>query len=631
MSAAQGSADEPIRPPRSDLFDLLDAPAEPAFEQVTRILASALGVPIVVLALTEHDRPLIKSCVGLNPRQSQRDRALCTQLALAPGTVLIVDDLHADPRFSQHPLVIEQPQLHFYAGAPIRTTYGAVVGTLYALAPQPRTLSDAQQQVLTDLAAVIARELEQRQEALSVQRLILNLQERLEETAVRYQSAFELAAAGIALVGLDGSWMKVNSALCKILGYSESELMRLTFQDLTHPEDLDADLTQLQDLRDGWIDRYRMEKRYRRKDGHVIWATLSVALRRHADGGPHHFISVIEDITEQKETEQALRRLQHDLERRVEHRTRALEAANRRLGDSEAELRSVIENAHDAYVCIDAQGLVTDWNHQAEITFGWTRIEALGRALDTLIVPPDMREAHRRGLAHYLNSGDGPVLNKRLELSAVRRDGQLFPIELRICPIELNGRTLFSAFLHDITERRQAELRREREARQDALTGLPNRRALFEQLPLAIERARAEHSTLSVLFLDLDGFKRVNDSMGHEVGDALLRQAAERLSACLPPGALLARLAGDEFTVLLADDDEAGAEALAIALQQAIAGAAVMLDGRAQYVDVSVGLAHWTADQPATTADALMREADGAMYRSKHAKRERFRNATSTR
>ncbi len=126
----------------------------------------------------------------------------------------------------------------------------------------------------------------------------------LSESEERFRTTFEQAAVGIAHVGLDGSWLRVNARLCAMLGYGAEELRSLTFQTLTHPDDLDADLEQVQRLLAGDIDTYSLDKRYLRRDSGVIWANLTVSLHRDADGAPQYFISVMQDISKRKAAEQ---------------------------------------------------------------------------------------------------------------------------------------------------------------------------------------------------------------------------------------------------------------------------------------------------------------------------------------
>ncbi len=156
--------------------------------------------------------------------------------------------------------------------------------------------------------------------------------------------------------------------------------------------------------------------------------------------------------------------LNADLEERVQQRTDLLtkEIAERKHGvellrDSEAILSATINSALDAVVQMDAAGIITRWNTQAEEIFGWKRGEAIGRMLHETIIPPQYREAHIRGMKHFLVSGEGPVLNKRIEISALHRDGHEFPIELSITPLKIAGRYEFTAFIRDITERKRAQ------------------------------------------------------------------------------------------------------------------------------------------------------------------------------
>ena len=142
----------------------------------------------------------------------------------------------------------------------------------------------------------------------------------------------------------------------------------------------------------------------------------------------------------------------------------------RRSCASEERRRLILDNAHDAFVAMSADGLIAEWNRQAEITFGWPRAEAVGRVLSETIIPPQFREAHSRGLARFLATGEGPLLNRVLEVPALRRDGGEFPAEISIAPVRLGEQYLFAAFIRDVTERKRAEeeLHRAKEAAEAA-------------------------------------------------------------------------------------------------------------------------------------------------------------------
>lgn len=144
-----------------------------------------------------------------------------------------------------------------------------------------------------------------------------------------------------------------------------------------------------------------------------------------------------------------LSKLERELERREQYEKELLSQRQR--------TDTILESAHEAYICIDQQGLVREWNANAASTFGWTKGEVIGQSLTSLIIPDRYREAHNRGIAHFLKTGEGLVLNRRIELPAVRRDGQEIPIELTITAVSLGDRMEFPCFLRDITERKQAE------------------------------------------------------------------------------------------------------------------------------------------------------------------------------
>ncbi len=152
-----------------------------------------------------------------------------------------------------------------------------------------------------------------------------------------------------------------------------------------------------------------------------------------------------------------LLRARTDLERRVEERTAELSHRTEELRTSEERLRQILDTALDAVVVMDAESRITGWSAQAEAIFGWKRAEVIGRPLTETIIPARYREAHHGGLQHYLQTGEGPVLHQRLELEALHREGHEFPIEISITPLQLPGSVSFSAFVRDITGRRESE------------------------------------------------------------------------------------------------------------------------------------------------------------------------------
>jgi diguanylate cyclase (GGDEF)-like protein len=230
-----------------------------------------------------------------------------------------------------------------------------------------------------------------------------------------------------------------------------------------------------------------------------------------------------------------------------------------------------------------------------------------------------MVSAHQKGMLRFVGTGVSTVLGKRLELPAVRKDGSELIVEVRISALALHGETIFSAFLHDITARKEAEARREYESRHDMLTNLMNRRALLETLPIAQSRTTRTGKSMALLFIDLDGFKAVNDDYGHDAGDTVLRAVGLRLQQAVRKTDSVFRLAGDEFTVLLEamsdtfDDARQVAEKIIAELGQPVA-----IEAGLAHVNASIGMAVFTA-QGSATPEALLKEADRQMYAAKRA------------
>lgn len=612
-------------------LNILDTPSEEAFDRITRLVAHILDVPIALVSLVDTDRQWFKSRIGIDANETPREVAFCAH-AIAQTTPLIVTDTTQDSRFMSNALVTGNPNIRFYAGVPLRSIGGLSIGTLCAIDSKPRQLSPDEISILVDLAALVSKEMQMREAMLLSHARSEQAIQALEDVEARFRTIFERAGVGIAMVAPDGGWLRVNDALCQIVGYSQDEFIKLTFQDITHPDDLNTDLSLLQQLINNDIDHYQLEKRYITKSGRSVWIDLIVTKKLSINGELEYFISIIKNIQEQKEAEASLAKLHKELESRVETRTKDLQLANEMLSASiaqqlrfeqelrrrEAELQMVLQNANDAYVCIDHHGVIRDWNQQAEHTFGWSREEAIGRPLDETIIPAQMRDAHKTGLARYLATGKHHVLNQHIELTAVRRDGMTLPVEVRISPLFIDGKTIFSAFLHDITERKQAEAIREYEATHDALTGLHNRRGMFNLLPEAIARAKRTQTSLALLYIDLDGFKKINDAHGHDTGDTVLRVIGTRLQESIRKTDTAVRLGGDEFTIVLENikhgtpDANIIAQKILKAIQQPIEIGSITAA-----LSASIGIAIHHADD-VINADQLISQADSAMYEAKN-------------
>ena len=292
------------------------------------------------------------------------------------------------------------------------------------------------------------------------------------------------------------------------------------------------------------------------------------------------------------------------------------------LAESQSRLRAIIETALDAVVQINAAGTITGWNAQAETIFGWSCAEALGRALHETVIPPQYHEAHVMGMQRFLRGGTGPILNARTEISGLHRSGREFPIELTVTPITTAQGYEFSAFIRDITQKKQSEGLIWKQANFDALTNLPNRHMLFDRLGQEIKRAERAHLPIALLYLDLDRFKEVNDTLGHSMGDRLLLEASRRISACVRDTDTVARMGGDEFILILTDLSEVKKiDSLAQTILDALAKP-FALERESAFVTASIGITLYPHD--ATEMEALIQSADQAMYAAKNTGRNRY-------
>ncbi|HEV3364842.1 MAG TPA: EAL domain-containing protein, partial [Acidimicrobiia bacterium] len=306
---------------------------------------------------------------------------------------------------------------------------------------------------------------------------------------------------------------------------------------------------------------------------------------------------------------------------RVFERQQAAEALCR----GEERLRQILDTAGDAFIAMDDQGCITAWNEAAEGVFGWMRSEVLGCAVADVMIPPAYRQAHQAGLRRFLATGEARVLGQRLELTALHRDGHEFPVEVTLWALPTENGWSFYTFGRDISERKRDEETLRYQTLHDQLTGLPNRTLLLDRLTQALaraDRAGPDPRGPALLFVDLDRFKAVNDSLGHDAGDQLLVAVARRLEEGVRPTDTVARLAGDEFVVLCDGvTDASGAVAAAERLRAALAEP-IRLDTDLVHLTASVGIA--LADDSTNTPEALLQAADVAMYRAKQDGRSRF-------
>lgn len=383
----------------------------------------------------------------------------------------------------------------------------------------------------------------------------------------------------------------VNPAFQALTGYSAQEVLGHNCRFLQGP---DTDMAARKMIRQSHAkgEPARVVLENYRKDGTPFWNDLSIAPVRDNDGAVSHFIYVQNDVTE---------------------RYRAEERARLAV--------SVFDSAREGILITDAFGKVLSTNRAFTAITGYAHDEILGRN-PRFMQSGQQESSFYRGMWEELKErGEwrGEIWNRR-------KDGAVVPLLLSISAVP-NAEgivTHFVAFYTDIMRLKEAERRLEMLAYYDPLTGLPNRTLIYERLHQAISRAERENTRIGIMFLDLDRFKVINDTLGHEMGDQLLCQVAGRIKDCLRQVDTVARLGGDEFIVLLEKVEHI--QQIHHVVQRVLAAlvAPYQLSGRREvYSGASIGIAFFPED--GADVDTLLRNADTAMYRSKSEGRNGYR------
>ena len=408
--------------------------------------------------------------------------------------------------------------------------------------------------------------------------------------------AFQQCAIGMALMDEHGRWLDVNDEFCQMMGMARAELLNRSYDELTVPEDVPASHGERQRLLSGQADSVDLEKRYRRPDGSVIWVSIRASIvRNHAHLGTV-LVTQARDVTEERATRLALEQHQSSLELALaggdlglwhwlirSRQVRFDERARRILGYEKGELESHDDSVLDLLHPEDRPRVEAEF----EIQLG-----GAAQALDLVV-----RLRHRAG--HYM----WLLLRGRV----TERNSKGFAAKI-------------SGTLMDVTKWKELESRLTRLASTDELTGLLNRRAGVQALDHAIDSSRRDGRPLSMVLLDVDRFKAINDRFGHEVGDQVLAAIGTYLREHQRASDQAIRWGGEEFAVILHDSDAESALAQVRLMFDGIAGLADQLD-RLDSLTASFGVVSLRADE---SSRELMKRADSLMYRAKAAGRARI-------
>lgn len=406
----------------------------------------------------------------------------------------------------------------------------------------------------------------------------------LAESGQIFRTVLEATPQAVIAVDAGGIIAYANPRTVDVFGYRSSELLGRSVELLIperfsgrHPGHFERFTSQPQGRRMG-IGR---ELVARHRDGREFPIEVSLSPVTTSDG--LLVFAMCTDLTARREAEAAVQ-------------------------EAEQRARLLLEQAADALLILDRTGRIIDANQQACQALRYERQALIGRPIAEVHV-----DLGRRGLLPPLDALV-PGETVMVEGTYQRGDGSTFPVEVRFGAIEARGGTQVLASARDVTERRRTQRRLERLAHHDQLTGLPNRMRFSQRLEEAISAAHAGADG-AVLLLDLDLFKQVNDTLGHQAGDDLLTQVARRLRQTVRSGDSVARLGGDEFGIVLGavrgiEEARSAAERVLVTIRQPF-----QIGGRPVTISGSIGIVLLHADAP--TSDVVMREVDIAMYRAK--------------
>ena len=281
-------------------YHILDTPPERDFDDLASLAARICGTPFAFVSLIDTGRQWFKAKVGFEVSETSRDLAFCAHTILQ-SDLLVVPDTSSDERFSTHPAVTGPPYIRFYAGAPLVTPDGYALGTLCVVDHAPHELTPEQTNGLRALSRQVV-------DVLELRRTRADLASALQKSEERWRAVFEKSAIGVALTGENGQFLVVNRAYEKMLGYTEGELLKLSFFDVTPEEFHEPNRTLAAEMWTEKRQRYELEKPYRRKDGSLIWVRLHASLVPGSGSTRRLALAICEDITERRRAEEALRK-----------------------------------------------------------------------------------------------------------------------------------------------------------------------------------------------------------------------------------------------------------------------------------------------------------------------------------
>lgn len=413
----------------------------------------------------------------------------------------------------------------------------------------------------------------------------------LRESEARLRSFFDLPLIGFSIIEPGKPGIVANERLAQMFGYSRSELLQISWNDITHPDDMDVSTREYERLMAGEISNYAIEKRYVRKDGSILWVAIAVSALRGENGAVKQICGYFEDISERKAAEQALR-------------------------ISEDRYRTAFQTSLDFILLTRLKDtLIIDANQTFVHVTGYQLKEVVGKTAHEIGLWYDWEE-RKRLIAALREKGALRDIQTRLR----RKNGEDFWGLLSSSIIDIAGEPHILTMVRDITEAKAAEAEIKNLAFYDPLTGLANRRLLTENIRRSLAFIGRTRGHAALLIIDIDRFKDLNDAYGHPTGDLVLKEVARSLSSCVREVDTISRVASDEFVILYEDLGSSAEEAASQAKKLAekilyLFQDPILLEGHDLSVTLGIGITVFShyAENPAE----IFREADIAMHQAK--------------
>ncbi len=492
--------------------------------------------------------------------------------AVHRGEPVYVSDVQRDPLWRNMLDLAQVGSIRACWSVPFTDEDGIVLGTVAIYSSEVKEPDERDVGLMAEFTRMVA---------LVVQKSRLATARMASEK--RFSAIFEHAAVCILLLSVEGRLISANPRFQERSGYSTDMLADMPAARILHPDDLPAIMAGLRALRIGQLKSFNIEARYLRRDGSESWINMTVTLVRDTVGSALYYLMFAEEIDERKQQEQALR-----------------------------EAAAVFEGSREGMLILDADFRIVNANPAFSDITGLAKKKVLGKR-------PRVRgrvHAHKeftQRILKALNSDgywQGEVLtdgNERQEQTLLLTATAIHDQTGRLCR--------YVAMFSDISRLRRSQEELQAMMHYDTLTGLANRTLAMQHLDQSLERAESPDELVAVLFIDLDRFKAINDSLGHASGDAVLCQVATRLAGCCQPGSLLARVGGDEFLMIVQGQPGAMVDQIAETVCATLRQPLHLAGSREIYVGASVGYAHYPED--GVDAADLVRNADAAMAAAK--------------